>query len=137
MDPPFPLDTSGVRRGRRHHAVTVVFVPLQKLLPLHLRREREAAAVAPPTFQPAAAARELPRSRTHLLDVLQLQRPLVDAGVRDVVALGVLQHQRQVRVDLLHRLVLVVPHPVPVGNYGHSHLERRAQKYQTVHSECV
>lgn len=74
---------------------------------------------------------------THLLNVLELQRPLVDGGVRNVVALGVLQHQRQVGVDELDRLVLVVLHPVPVGNHGHSHLGRRAQKYCTVHSECV
>lgn len=74
---------------------------------------------------------------THLLNVLELQRPLVDGGVRNVVALGVLQHQRQVGVDELDRLVLVVLHPVPVGNHGHSQLRRRAQKYCTVHSECV
>lgn len=74
---------------------------------------------------------------THLLNVLELQRPLVDGGVRNVVALGVLQQQRQVGVDVLDRLVLVVLHPVPVGNHGHSHLGRRAQKYCTVHSKCV
>lgn len=88
---------------------------------------------SPPTAQTARGS----SLATHLLNVLELQRPLVDGGVRNVVALGVLQHQRQVRVHVLNGLVLIVLHPVPAGNYGHSHLGRRAQKYRTVHSECV
>lgn len=119
MHQPFPLDAVGVGRGRGHHAVPVVIVPLQELLSLHLHSEQKGRRFGSThlfnreTFSPP---------RTHLLNVLEPQRPLVDAGVGDVVALGVLQHQRQVRVDVLDRLVLVVLHPVPVGELTGTHI---------------
>ena len=69
---------------------------------------------------------------TDLLNVLEFECTLVDGRVRNIVAFGILEHQRQIRVDMLNTLILIVLHLVPVGNYGLSHLGRRAQKYCTV-----
>lgn len=69
---------------------------------------------------------------TDLLNVLEFESTLVDGGVRNIVAFGILKHLHQIRVDMLHTLIFVVLHLVPVGNYGLSHLERKAQKNCTV-----
>lgn len=44
MHGPFSFYAVGVGRGRGHHAVSVVVVPLQKLLSLHLNGEQGTAA---------------------------------------------------------------------------------------------
>lgn len=61
--------------------------------------------------------------------MLELEGSLVDGGVRNIVTFGILEHERHVRVNVLNTLILIVLHLVPVGNYGLSHLGRRAQKY--------
>lgn len=71
-------------------------------------------------------------SGTDLLNVLEFECAFVDGRVRDIVAFGILKHQRQIRVNVLDALIFIVLHLVPVGNYGLSHLARRAQKYCTV-----
>lgn len=69
---------------------------------------------------------------TDLLNVLELQRTLIDGGVRNIVTLGIFKHQCQIRINVLNTLIFIVLHLVPVGNYGLSHLERRAQKFCNV-----
>lgn len=69
---------------------------------------------------------------TDLLNVLEFERTLVDGGVRNIVAFGIFKHQCQIRVNMLNTFIFIVLHLVPVGNYGLSHLERRAQKFCTV-----
>lgn len=61
---------------------------------------------------------------TDLLDVLKLEHPLIDGRVRNIVAFGILKHQRQIWVNVLNALILIVLHLVPGEYYGS-------------HSECV
>ena len=78
--------------------------------------------------------------------MLELQGPLVDGGVGHVEALAVLQHARQVAVQVLHAVILVALHLVPVGKHCRSHFGKEGRVWggaggggrnTLLYSECV
>lgn len=68
--------------------------------------------------------------------MLKFECALVDGGVRNIIALSVLKHECQIRVNMFDTVILVAFHLVSVGNYGLSHLGRRGTEILYC-TECV